>query len=60
MNYNKKIPILEETSFQEHKIASFVIFNKYQYFDKNKAQKMLDCGCEVFFGEKKKLEKMKT
>ena len=68
-NDTKKLPILEEVEFQEHKILTLDIIDKYQYFNKNKAINMTDCGQRLKFGlyeniqtleQKKKLEEMYT
>jgi len=68
-NCNEKLPILEEVEFQEHKLQTLSIIEKYQYFNKNKAQNMTDCGQRLQFGlyenlqtleQKKKLEEMYT
>jgi len=68
-NCNKKLPILEEVEFQEHKFQTLSIIEKYQYFNKNKAQNMTDCGQRLQFGlyenlqtleQKKNLEEMYT
>lgn len=68
-NCTKKLPILEEVEFQEHKILSLDIIDKYQHFNKNKAQNMIDCGQRLQFGlyeniqtleQQKKLEEMYT
>ena len=49
-NCTQKLPILEEVEFQEHKILTLDIIDKYQYFNKNKAQNMIDCGQRLQFG----------
>ena len=68
-NCTKKLPILEEVEFQEHKILTLPIIDKYQYFNKNKAINMTDCGQRLQFGlyehiqtkeQKKHLEEMYT
>jgi plasmid rolling circle replication initiator protein Rep len=68
-NYNKKLPILEEIEFQEKKLLTLPIIDKYQYFDKKKAINMTDCGQRLQFGlyeniqtleHQKKLEEMYT
>lgn len=68
-NYTEKLPILQETDFQEHKIQTFSIIEKYQFFDKQKAFDMIECGSFLKFGlyenkftfeEQKKLEEMYT
>jgi len=68
-NDNKKLPILEEVEFQEKKIATLGIIEKYQYFNKRKAIDMTDCGQRLQFGlyeniqtleHQKKLEEMYT
>ena len=60
---------MEEVEFQEHKILTLDIIDKYQYFNKNKAQNMIDCGQRLKFGlyeniqtleQQKKLEEMYT
>ena len=60
---------MEEVEFQEHKILTLDIIDKYQYFNKNKAQNMTDCGQRLQFGlyeniqtleQQKKLEEMYT
>ena len=60
---------MEEVEFQEHKILTLPIIDKYQYFNKNKAINMTDCGQRLQFGlyehtqtkeQKKKLEEMYT
>jgi len=69
MDYTKKLPILEETDFQLHKLETLPIIEKYQYFNSNKARAMIDCGSALQFGmyrhvvtheEQKKLEMMYT
>ncbi len=68
-NCTKKLPILEEVEFQEHKILTLDIIDKYQYFNKNKAQNMIDCGQRLQFvleeniqtlEQRKRLEEMYT
>ncbi|RLD42057.1 MAG: hypothetical protein DRI88_12010 [Bacteroidetes bacterium] len=68
-NYNEKLPILEEIEFQEKKLLTLPIIDKYQYFDKKKANNMIDCGQRLQFGlyenihtkeHQKKLEEMYT
>jgi len=68
-NNTKKLPILEEQSFQEHKLQTLSIIDKYQYFNKDKAINMTDCGQRLQFGlyehiqtkeQKKHLEEMYT
>ncbi len=68
-NDTKKLPILEEVEFQEHKILTLDIIDKYQYFNKKKAINMTDCGQRLQFGlyeniqtleHQKKLEEMYT
>ena len=68
-NYSKKLPILEEIEFQEKKLLTLPIIDKYQYFDKKKALSMTDCGQRLQFGlyenvhtkeHQKKLEEMYT
>ena len=68
-NYNEKLPILEEIEFQEKKLLTLPIIDKYQYFDKKKAINMTDCGQRLQFGlyeniltkeHQKKLEEMFT
>jgi plasmid rolling circle replication initiator protein Rep len=68
-NCTQKLPILEEVEFQEHKILTLDIIDKYQYFNKNKAQNMIDCGQRLQFGlyeniqtleQQKHLEEMYT
>ncbi len=68
-NDTKKLPILEEVEFQEHKILTLDIIDKYQYFNKNKAQNMTDCGQRLQFvleeniqtlEQRKRLEEMYT
>lgn len=49
-NDTKKLPILEEIDFQDKKIRSLLIVEKYQYFNKKKANDMLDCGARLQFG----------
>ena len=60
---------MEEVEFQEHKILTLDIIDKYQYFNKNKAINMTDCGQRLQFGlyeniqtfeHQKKLEEMYT
>ena len=60
---------MEEVSFQEHKILTLDIIDKYQYFNKNKAQYMTDCGQRLQFvleenietlEQRKRLEEMYT
>lgn len=69
MNDTKKLPILEEVEFQEKKLLTFNIIDKYQYFNKSKATNMIDCGQRLQFGlyenvltleHQKKLEEMYT
>jgi len=69
MNNTQKLPILQETEFQEKKLLTFSILEKYQYFNKRKAQDMIDCGQRLQFGlyehietleQQKKLEQMYT
>lgn len=69
MNDTKKLPILEEVEFQEKKLLTFSIIDKYQYFNKRKASDMTDCGQRLQFGlyeniltleHQKKLEEMYT
>lgn len=64
-----KLPILEEIEFQEKKLLTLPIIDKYQYFDKKKANNMTDCGQRLQFGlyeniltkeHQKKLEEMYT
>jgi plasmid rolling circle replication initiator protein Rep len=68
-NCTKKLPILEEVEFQEHKILTLDIIDKYQYFNKNKSINMTDCGQRLQFGlyeniqtleQQKHLEEMYT
>ena len=68
-NDTKKLPILEEVEFQEKKLLTLPIIEKYQYFNKNKASNMTDCGQRLQFGlyenlytleHQKKLEEMYT
>jgi len=68
-NNTKKLPILEEQEFQEHKLQTLSIIDKYQYFNKVKAINMTDCGQRLQFGlyehiqtkeQKKHLEEMYT
>lgn len=65
----KKLPILEEADFQDKKIRSLRIVEKYQFFNKKKASNMTDCGIRLQFGlyeniqtfeQRKKLEEMYT
>ena len=60
---------MEEQSFQEHKLQTLSIIDKYQYFNKRKAIDMTDCGQRLQFGlyehiqtkeQKKHLEEMYT
>ena len=60
---------MEEQSFQEHKLQTLSIIDKYQYFNKDKAINMTDCGQRLQFGlyehiqtkeQKKHLEEMYT
>lgn len=69
MNYTEKLPILEEVEFQEKKLLTFSIIDKYQYFNKRKASDMTDCGQRLQFGlyeniltleHQQKLEEMYT
>lgn len=69
MNYTEKLPILEEVEFQEKKLLTFSIIDKYQYFNKRKSSDMTDCGQRLQFGlyeniltleHQKKLEEMYT
>ena len=68
-NNSEKLPILEEQEFQEHKLQTLSIIDKYQYFNKRKAIDMTDCGQRLQFGlyeniqtfeHQKKLEEMYT
>jgi plasmid rolling circle replication initiator protein Rep len=68
-NNTKKLPILEETDFQDKKIRSLSVAEKYQFFNKKKANNILDCGVRLQFGlyeniqtfeQRKKLEEMYT
>jgi len=68
-NNTKKLPILEEVEFQEKKLLTLPIMEKYQYFNKKKYVNMLDCGQRLKFGlyeniqtleQQKKLEEMYT
>lgn len=68
-NNTQKLPILEEVEFQEKKLLTFSILEKYQYFNKRKASDMTDCGQRLQFGlyeniltleHQKKLEEMYT
>lgn len=68
-NDTQKLPILEEVEFQEKKLLTFSIIDKYQYFNKRKASDMTDCGQRLQFGlyeniltleHQKKLEEMYT
>ncbi len=68
-NDTQKLPILEEVDFQEKKILSLSIMEKYQYFNKNKYLDMEDCGRRLVFGlyehkktkdQEKHLEEMYT
>ena len=68
-NNTEKLPILQEVEFQEHKIQTLSIIEKYQHFNKRKAEDMTDCGQRLQFGlyqnvitleEQKKLEEMYT
>lgn len=68
-NYSVKLPILEEVEFQEKKLMTFSIIDKYQDFNKKKALAMTDCGQRLQFGlyenietlaRQKKLEEMYT
>ncbi len=68
-NDTKKLPILEEVEFQEHKILTLDIIDKYQYFNNKKTISMTDCGQRLQFGlyeniqtleHQKKLEEMYT
>lgn len=68
-NNTQKLPILQEVEFQEHKIQTLSIIEKYQHFNKRKAEDMTDCGQRLQFGlyqnvltleEQKKLEEMYT
>jgi plasmid rolling circle replication initiator protein Rep len=49
-NDTQKLPILEEVEFQEKKLLSLSIMEKYQYFNKNKYLDMEDCGQRLQFG----------
>lgn len=69
MNDTQKLPILEEVEFQEKKLLTLPIIEKYQYFNKRKASDMIDCGQRLQFGlyeniqtleQQKKLEEMYT
>lgn len=68
-NDTQKLPILEEVEFQEHKIQTLSIIDKYQFFNSRKAKDMIDCGQRLQFGlyeniqtaeQQKKLEEMYT
>ena len=68
-NDTQKLPILEEQEFQEKKLLTLPIIEKYQYFNKKKAANMTDCGQRLQFGlyeniqtlqQQKKLEEMYT
>ena len=68
-NNSTKLPILEEIEFQEKKLLTLPIIDKYQYFNKKKAFNMTDCGQRLQFGlyeniltkeHQKKLEEMYT
>lgn len=68
-NNTIKLPILEEVEFQEKKLLTLPIIEKYQYFNKKKATNMTDCGQRLQFGlyeniqtleQQKKLEEMYT
>jgi plasmid rolling circle replication initiator protein Rep len=68
-NNTTKLPILEEIEFQEKKLLTLPIIDKYQYFNKEKAIQMTDCGQRLQFGlyeniqtleHQKKLEEMYT
>jgi len=68
-NDTQKLPILEEVDFQEKKLLSLTIMEKYQYFNKNKYLDMEDCGRRLVFGlyehkktkvQEKHLEEMYT
>lgn len=68
-NDTEKLPILEEVDFQDKKIRTLAIIEKYQFFNKRKAQDMTDCGIYLKFGlyenvytaeHKTKLEEMYT
>lgn len=68
-NDTQKLPILEEVEFQEKKLLTLPIIEKYQYFNKRKASDMIDCGQRLQFGlyeniqtfeQQKKLEEMYT
>jgi len=49
-NNTQKLPILEEVEFQEKKLLTLPIMEKYQYFNKKKYLNMLDCGQRLQFG----------
>ena len=68
-NNTQKLLILEEIEFQEKKLLTLPIMEKYQYFNKKKYLDMLDCGQRLQFGlyeniqtqeHQKKLEEMYT
>jgi len=68
-NNNIKLSILEEVEFQEKKLLTLPIIEKYQYFNNKKATNMIDCGQRLQFGlyeniqtleQQKKLEEMYT
>jgi len=68
-NNTTKLPILEEIEFQEKKLLTLPIIDKYQFFNKKKALNMIDCGQRLQFGlyenvhtkeHQKKLEEMYT
>lgn len=46
MDYSR---ILEEASFQEHKLFTVPILEKYQYFKPKKAKEMIECGSLLSF-----------
>jgi plasmid rolling circle replication initiator protein Rep len=68
-NYNQNSIILEEEKFQEQKLKTFPIFQKYKSFNTNKYESMKECASTLQFGiynnlqtneQRKKLELMYT
>ncbi len=56
----KPLQILAENEFVQKKLLSLDIVEKYQYFNKNKAQDMIDCGRILFFNKQQHKETNNT
>lgn len=52
--------ILTEIDFAEKKLLSLDIVEKYQYFNKSKAQDMIDCGRILFFNKQQHIVDQST